>query len=75
MERCRVKHLILIPAYGRTYTSLSKLKEAWANDKDFAIAPMGRPYINKEDAEREGNLRLEFRYGEQLEKLHVMEIV
>lgn len=45
--------LEVIPAYGRDYKTQAEVKEAWSQNLDFLIAPLG-PYINKQDAENFG---------------------
>jgi hypothetical protein len=49
--------LILVPAYGRDYTTASEVKTAWDANKDFQIASVGLDsgrYINKRDTETYG---------------------
>tara|TARA_B100001996_G_scaffold359016_1_gene323964 strand:- start:29 stop:289 length:261 start_codon:yes stop_codon:yes gene_type:complete len=72
--------LEVVPAYGRDYKSQAEVKADWEANMDFKIVasytetlapPMfeyGR-YINKQDADRELNMRVLVRYA-KLAELH-----
>ncbi len=51
-----MSYLTLTPAYGRDYKSQKAVKSDWFENKDFVIATLGHPtYINKQDADRDGD--------------------
>jgi hypothetical protein len=62
----------LIPAYGRDYTSASKLKDDFNANKDFILKDISSPYdgkyINKQDLNGE---QVKLRYS-KLTKLIVI---
>ena len=45
--------LTLTPAYGRDYTSIAKVKDAWNDNMDFMAHPFNAPsrYVNRQDLE------------------------
>jgi len=49
-------HLIIIPAYGRDYSSQAQVIEAWDNNLDFIICDISSAWdqkpVNKLDLER-----------------------
>lgn len=49
-----MRHLTVVPAYGRDYKSARAVREDWAAGKDFRIADLSSPddgrYINNRDA-------------------------
>lgn len=55
------ERITVSPSYGRDYTSKKAALDDWLNGKDFRI--VGGPYINKQDAEREG-LAVTIRYDQ-----------
>ncbi len=61
-----MKYITVVPAYGKDYKNGKEVQEAWDSGKDFLIQDIsstddGR-YINKQDAEREGDMTLNIRY-------------
>lgn len=56
------KWLEVYPAYGRDYKTQKEVKAAWAAGEDFRT--YAGPYVNKEDAKREG-YKVLVRYANQ----------
>ena len=52
---------IVIPAYGRTYTTATKAREDWYAGKDFKI-PHG-PYCSKRDFPADERIELFYKKG------------
>ena len=46
--------LSLTPAYGRDYTSIAKVKDAWNDNADFMAHPFNAPsrYTGRQDLEQ-----------------------
>ena len=62
--------LMVVPAYGRVYTSKNAVWSDWIANKDFQIyagSSAGR-YINQQDAASADLACLLVRYGKRLEK-------
>lgn len=64
-----MSHLIVSPAYGRTYSSAEEAETAWATGKDFVVtdphSEKGR-YVNRADAVAEGIIKVTIFYGRGL---------
>lgn len=60
--------MVLLPAYGRSYSTKEQALKAWNNGADFKI--MGGPYCSIRDAEQlvadSSSVFIEFDYGQQL---------
>lgn len=68
-----MKHLTVIPAYGRDYTSAAKVREAWEAGKDFRIMDVSSrydgSYINKDDKPADVTILVRYRNLTQICKI------
>lgn len=63
-------HLQLFPAYGKRYTSVEAVMQAWQEGKDFSPQITGGGYLSSRDTEtlrQNGYDGVVFRYGEHLQ--------
>lgn len=62
-----------VPAYGRDYTSMKAIVEAWMSNVDFRIEPSGS-YISRSSAEEHGAHEVNLRW-KRFENVCVMTFV
>ena len=68
-------YIVVKPAYGVTLNSQKTVREHYAANKDFQVlSVVHRPgsYINKTDVEKNSTIKLEARYGKNLEKVMIL---
>ena len=63
---------ILIPAYGRVYTTKREVVDAWVGNSDFRLETTGQ-YLNRSGANQylPGD-SFEIRYGKSLQKVVIV---
>lgn len=64
--------IVVVPAYGKEYTSDREVQEAWESGEDFQIAG-SRAYLNIEDAQGTGIRWVNIRYDNN-RKVHVIKL-